>query len=253
MLYHRVRMEGTYKHWRTTSVRDGRAGWIPWRPGYFLPGRWKTTLDGDDVPYLLELDFLADEQGPDCHAMRFVTRDGGEPISARRLRAVPVAECIQLAIGAAAVRTEQKKSGELVLELGGGGPDASEQFRKARPPDQRTSDEHLREVAAVYRSNNEKPTQAVQDAWPISYSTAARWVMQARQRGFLPPTKRRGGGTPADVESLGTPPRDIPTTALPLADFLGTDVQARARAERAERAERAQRRAEPPGNPNEEN
>lgn len=185
---------GGRSDWRVSNQIGG--GFISWRPGFGLPLRWTTTLDRADFPYVVELDFATDEaDGPQCRTICFKARSGDESISARRIRDIRVAECIQLAITSAAVR-ETRRPGEVAYELGGVG-DISEQARLARPVDERTSDERLREVAEIYRAANEetgKPTQAVYESLPFgySYSTAARLVMEARRRGFLPPTKRRG-------------------------------------------------------------
>jgi hypothetical protein len=200
MHYHRVMNEeiDTTKEWHVSNAWRGHP--VHWRPGYGLPSRWKTTLDRDDLPYLVELEFTAGDNGPSCHAIRFAAHDSGSPIGARDIRKVPIGECIQLAIASAAIR-EERRPGEIAYQLGGGDADMTAQTRMARPRDKRTSDEHLHKVAEIYRHAGEKPTQAVQDewSWPISYPTAARWVTQARQRGFLSPTTRGRGGT-SDTE-----------------------------------------------------
>lgn len=68
-----------------------------------------------------------------------------------------------------------------------------EQMNLSRPQPRRkkrvTSD-HLQEVVQIYSATSEAPTRAVMEhfhglgRW-ISYSTAARWVMQARDAGLL--------------------------------------------------------------------
>lgn len=184
--------------WAAKNTYGG--GFVDWRPGYSLPRRWTTELDRQDLPYVVELEFAAEDGGPSCRAVRLIAREESPPISARSIREIPVAECIRVAITSAAVHTE-KRPGEIVYQLGGGDPDLTAQLRMARTPDRRTSDEHLREVAEVYRRASEKPTQSVQDAYGwISYSTAARWVMQARQRGFLPRTTRGRRTAPAQED-----------------------------------------------------
>lgn len=64
---------------------------------------------------------------------------------------------------------------------------------EARSADSRTNDARLHEVAEVYTAAQEtgKPTEAVGHELFTSYSTAARLVMEARRRGFLPPAERR--------------------------------------------------------------
>jgi hypothetical protein len=193
MRYHRVMADKPERiDWRVQTQPGG--GFVPWRPGWALPGRWRTRLSGEHLPYDVELEFVADEErGPDCRSIRLLVRDGGEPIGARAIRDVPIAACISTAIGAAAWR-EGHRPGQVVYEFGGGEDVAvTEQHDLARRAvrAQTNSDEHLREVADVYRRADEKPTRAVQDHFaPVSYSTAARWVMHARRRGFLPPHRQ---------------------------------------------------------------
>lgn len=59
------------------------------------------------------------------------------------------------------------------------------------PSRRRMTDEHLADVAAVYRAawqSGGNPTQAVADQFNTSHSTAARWVSLARKAEFLPVT-----------------------------------------------------------------
>jgi hypothetical protein len=172
--------------WNAT-IKYTAEPFVPWRPGYYLPPHFTTILDGEGLPYLLELDFVT-QDGPECRAVRFHARDDGESISARGIREIPLGEAIGESIGLAAAPVEER-DGQLIVNL----PAKSrtgEAFKLAR--ERGVSDRKLREVAAIYRAAHEKPTQAVQrhPAFaPISYSTAARWVMEARRRGFLPPAR----------------------------------------------------------------
>jgi len=186
--------------WRVTTQYTGTGLPVEWRRDKGLPRSWRATLEADHLPYVVELDLVASEEhGPSCRAVRMAARDDGEPISARRLRDVPVAECIQVAVGMAAIPI--KRHADKIEFLMGGQPEYAGRFpeafelaREIRPQKASTSDEHLREVARVYMAASEKPTRAVeQEFGPISHSTAARWVGQARQRGFLPPAEPRTG------------------------------------------------------------
>lgn len=59
----------------------------------------------------------------------------------------------------------------------------------------RLPDEHFEQVADVYRAATfarQNPTRAVSDAFAAKYSTAARWVMVAREKGFLGPAPAPG-------------------------------------------------------------
>lgn len=55
---------------------------------------------------------------------------------------------------------------------------------------QRIDEGHLREVADVYQAAERHPTKAVAERFGVPRPTAARWVMTARARRFLPPAKR---------------------------------------------------------------
>ena len=57
----------------------------------------------------------------------------------------------------------------------------------------RVSDEHLLNVARVYRNAlaaGEPPTAAVEKKFFTKRANAGRWVMEARRRGFLDPAPR---------------------------------------------------------------
>jgi len=54
---------------------------------------------------------------------------------------------------------------------------------------------HFEQVADTYRvavQGGAPPTQAVTDKFQVPYSTAGRWVMEARRRGFLAPAPAPG-------------------------------------------------------------
>jgi hypothetical protein len=188
------------RHWRIrtiTGTRENPSGFpVQWRTDRALPPHWHSVLDGEGLPYIVELDFVADHRGPVCVGVRLGGRDSGEPISPRRLRAVPLGECIQIAIADAVIPIRRDDDGITFVmtptrkerDFAG----SMEAARSIRPRSANTGDEHLREVAAVYLAAPEKPTQAVERAFgPISHSTAARWVGEARRRGFIPPAKNK--------------------------------------------------------------
>jgi transposase len=63
--------------------------------------------------------------------------------------------------------------------------------------------EHLQKVADVYQRawvERKNPTEAVKDAFQVSYSTASKWVMRAREARLLPGTTR---GVPAVYKRKG--------------------------------------------------
>ena len=183
--------------WRGTTSTGSEQLPAEWRRDYGLPRSWRTTLEAEHLPFAVELDFVhSAEHGPSCRAIRMVARDDGEPISARRVRDVPVRECIRVAIGMAAIPITRHADGRIEF-LMGGQPEYARRFPEAYElARDTTSDEHLREVAEVYKAAGEKPTQAVEKHFVTSHSTAARWVGKTRQRGFLPPARRQSKEKP---------------------------------------------------------
>ncbi|MHB8468890.1 MAG: hypothetical protein ACYDCH_03930 [Gaiellaceae bacterium] len=67
----------------------------------------------------------------------------------------------------------------------------------------RVTDEKLEEVARYYREalgSGQPPTQYVQRKMQIAYSTAGRYVMETRRRGFLGPTRPGQPGEKGDTD-----------------------------------------------------
>jgi hypothetical protein len=163
---------------------------VVWRPqsalpyeAFTLPRKWAHTFDtSDTLPYRVGLELEGDRDGPRCRAVRVDADPDGPPVTASGLRAIPLGRLTEIAtasvIGHVAGAITEMSDSELA------------EFVKRSV--ERTSDPHLREVAHIYLSAPSKPTRAVHEHWPfVSYSTAARWVMLARRRGFLPPAERR--------------------------------------------------------------
>jgi len=99
----------------------------------------------------------------------------GSEITATQLHAMPLESVLQTAISQAAAWAA------------GWGPDAGTaadsalRLRKRRA----ITDDLLRQVSEIVRSNPDTPTQAVRDSLHTSYRNASRWVSEARRRGFL--------------------------------------------------------------------
>lgn len=88
--------------------------------------------------------------------------------------------------------------------------EVSKEYAKERHPSQagtqtrrRMSDVLSEEIAGVYRAAwqaGKNPTQAVARYYQKPYSTAARWVGEARKRGHLGPADGSRGGETASVD-----------------------------------------------------
>ena len=184
---------------RVSTSYDGAVQWrFDWRPGFAIPDRFTAAIAGDWLPCRVQLDLAVNGSELHCVALSLESPEDGAPVTARGLREVPLGECIRLA-AAAALCPMERKPGEVKIKLGGPSDMTEPMELASRRPQRRISDDWLREAASIYQAATENPTQAVErqhSQAPISYSTASRWVEEARRRGFLPPTTRGRGGTP---------------------------------------------------------
>jgi hypothetical protein len=162
--------------------------YVPWRPGRYLPLKWKIEVDSPRHPLVeLEVDSIPE---PRCVAVRIKTRshDFNEHIDlGTRL---PLATWFNHGLRAAGrpaawyQRTEFRAGPDPLLQeaydtgLGKRGPKG-------------ISTDHLKMVAAIARDNPRSPNRAVQDAVETSRGTkpARRtvqyWLSECRARDLL--------------------------------------------------------------------
>jgi hypothetical protein len=156
------------------GLPDEDAFWTgePGEPAFW--DRIRVKAWGRDLPCDVEL-VAAVENGTyvvsEVHCSR---KRRGREVTGEAIRAVPIARILTL--GAMAANSGLHPS-----------PDAAE-IR-----DQGPTEDSLHVVAFIYRLAHmvrDPPTRAVASAIGLPYSTAARWVQQARQAGFLRPAER---------------------------------------------------------------
>jgi hypothetical protein len=142
---------------------------------------------------------------PVCDWLSIERRTGGAAITGTNLRELRLSTLVRAAAQRAGGRVARRRRGSAELR-----PavflDAAERerFRETIGEGRRTprrgkrlQHNELERVAEVYRLATERgmpPTQAVREAFHVSYPTAGRWVHEARNRGLLPKTTR---GVPA--------------------------------------------------------
>jgi hypothetical protein len=145
-------------------------------------GIWVPYLHPDDhpdLPYTVEVTVELQAGRLVCQSLTCHQRKGGEPVTAEGLRHMPVAAIVS--------RSAQKRL--MWVESSG---------KSARPftlqgavrtrPFGGPSDEELRYAAGIYRlahATGNPPTRAISEVFELPPSTAAKWVMRARERGFL--------------------------------------------------------------------
>lgn len=166
-------------------LRDGRTAYIP---------RFAFTIgSGDEAPRVeVTMDVEVDRSGQ-ARCLELVVRPlDGQPITGARLRDIPVGRLLRIA--SAESRSFVAYAGDGVFV-----PPTPDERRAAyqgegRRPRQgsRITDEHLEEVASVYRAaleRDEPPTVAVMEEWCVVRSAASRWIAAARAHGFLGPAQ----------------------------------------------------------------
>lgn len=182
--------------------------WRPWpRPGgkWYLPSRFSALIETPSIPNAVEMRMRVTEDGQTicssltvwrARTLHYVvqTERMEQPhdmsdttvseISSESLRKVPASRLVRWAVLAAchAVpgvegRRDPPSLDEWSTLF------ATEGKRRRR----RLDDRHFQEVAAVYRAAVKfgTPTRAVAAHFTAGESTAGRWVVEARRRGFL--------------------------------------------------------------------
>jgi hypothetical protein len=191
----------------------GDPEWEDWqqvgeRWGLFRCVETVTPIDLPELPCLVSLVVENVGAEPHCCELHVMARPGGEPVTGETLRRVPVADLVGRVVAAQPVwvRTDDPDTWQLLDSTGDldlTGQDRSElnAYVRARRRDEvkgrrRISDDDLRRVAEAYRAalaRGSAPTQEVRSVLRLrTDAQAARWVMRARQEGFLGEAPRRG-------------------------------------------------------------
>ncbi len=186
----------------------GQIEWRPWpRPGgkWYLPSRFSAQIEAPSIPNAVELQMRVTEEGRTicssltirrARTLHYVvqTECMEQPhdmsdttvseISSESLRRVPASRLVRWAVLAACHPMpggERRRDPPSLDEWST--LFATEGKRRRR----RLDDAHFREVAEVYRAAVKfgAPTRAVAAHFTAGESTAGRWVVEARRRGFL--------------------------------------------------------------------
>ena len=196
------------------EVEFGRGDYVPFGHGFALPA----SLSVEHVEEMpgIEFEIGVRDGRPRCVAIRSL--EGGEPITTTLLRsgrlpAIP--RVVRESVAQNAVRVVRSSEGETIgihslstselrdtFEERSADVDSAVDELERRERRWRLTDEHLAEVAAVYREalNEGRPTgKAVARKFETSEENARRWVARARTRGqetgdvdrFLPETEPR--------------------------------------------------------------
>ena len=171
------------------------AGFTSIGQGLALPGEYGLSIDDEALPYLVEMDVRVEDGKPTCEALKVARRPGGPPVTGEGIRKLPVAGFLRHTVQDVAYRVTETGSGTYKLEpLERKEMPAARQLYEATRRRESMSDERLQEAARSYREAERRgaaPAEAVRQAMFVSRSTAARLVRAAREKGLLPPLRRK--------------------------------------------------------------
>lgn len=185
--------------------------WCEWG-SHFLPQRFSVLVEGKPLPYTVEFDIEVDDGKPVARSMtlhRLVrwhqiirtprmpqakvrTSVGVNDLSSADLRRVPVDRLFRRAVLVALHSTPSTGGRQAEAPPFDEWEEAfMEGLELPQERRRKLDDAHYREVAEVYRSawtGGRHPKSAVALRFQVSDSTAGRYVVEARKRGFLGPT-----------------------------------------------------------------
>ena len=162
---------------------------------FVIPREFKARVDDTRYPAVIAMRVVVADGGrAECDLLECSRRAGGPPITGEVLREIPVAAILRDVLAAAALEIQFDAEGARLLQRAGQArlDDLFVKYHEVtREPARRgvpVTDGRLREVASVYRGAalaGLPATKTVAEVMHVSRSTAARWVMKARDAGLL--------------------------------------------------------------------
>jgi hypothetical protein len=163
-----------------------------------VPESFTAELQAPDLPGVITVRVRVDaKRGPLVQEFTLAARKG-RSISPQDLHQLPLAYIRDEIMARAPTYTPKFNEQGEIFGIGGkpaGAASAEIRAELHRHGYRRIDDPHLRAVAEAYRAADRHPTKAVAERFGAPRPTAARWVMTARERGFLEPVEHR----PADT------------------------------------------------------
>lgn len=171
-------------------------------PGVRGPERASGTFtpEDDEFAYIVELSVVFEDGRYVVDKMVCSQLEGGRPVDSIGLRVLPIAQLV----------THTVLPYIWQHEPGATGPKRLTPFAGVSPDDAADgpTEDALRKLAVVYAVSyacGQPPAKRVTEAFGLARSTAGRWIMLARERGFLgETTPGRAGGTVTVVEEHDT-------------------------------------------------
>jgi len=184
----------------SVAAAPGDIEWVSFGPQHVIPRRFQARVRDRRYPFC-EFEVEVRDGKPTCVWLQVETTDTVPTITWSNIR-LPLRMFVEEATAVAAMRLVTGPDGRVT-----GHPSylhSDEEFeafyeaastrlpRRGVPLD----DEHLRKVAEVYRDprGGRHPTEFVAEQLHATRPTAGRWVMKAREKGFLGKARDRQAG-----------------------------------------------------------
>ncbi|MCU1451928.1 MAG: hypothetical protein JWN46_74 [Acidimicrobiales bacterium] len=150
--------------------------------------------DAEDIPYEVEFQISYDGGTPTCDAFTVRRVEGGPAVTQSFITGVTLTRWVADMTRAVAYLGDPESefiAGRLIEAPNHVQLEASEILRK-RARRRSLTDDLLQQVSSTYReaAADGAPTRAVSEKYSVAHSTAARWIAEARKRGFLTHTTR---------------------------------------------------------------
>ena len=179
----------------TTWNIGGKSGTTWERLGEaILPSPFTARFSFPD-DHTVDLEIRVQNGAPVCEEIHILRNPSRPSLDGAEIRRMPLRDWVTYAVGLAAM-THRESGYQGTHKLEPASPDETERIiGEARRRFRRNTitDDLLRDVARVYRANQEsKPRDAVADTFQVAPSTATRYLKLARERGFLRPAPGPG-------------------------------------------------------------
>jgi hypothetical protein len=165
-----------------------------------LPAEFAATvMDDVGTEPSIEFSFAIRNGAPECRQVTFTSHPEGREVLTKDLRGIKVDDWLEYAVAYAGQRWSDEAGGSTKISWDVSAEGGREMVRKARiarrEARRRVTPELLQEVASVYRAHIDgQPTEAVAEHFNKAHRTAALYVKQAREAGFLGASVRGKAG-----------------------------------------------------------
>lgn len=169
----------------------GASGLVELAPGLKVPQRMEGTIEGEDLPFDIDLVVVLDKGRFVCEELACRRKPDGLPVETELVRQLPVARLVREVATSYLFHVEELDKGGFHVS-----PYNWHGLRESAL-EHGPTEVVIEGVARLYRfafACGMPPTKTIVEEIGIPRSTAVRWISMARQRGLLGPARARRAG-----------------------------------------------------------